>query len=91
MLEGFSILRPGHRLSYRGTYPLEFGGVGELHWFQQIGEGALPYEYWVDGAHRVVMAVTLARAYILDDEAEAKTAKSVDYYQREFAKGGGAK
>jgi len=71
VLEGLSLLRPGHRLVYRGLYHWSGGGVdGPLRWFQQTGHGTLPYEYWLDGGHRLLVASTLARAYVLDDRAE---------------------
>ncbi len=64
MLEGLSLFRPGHRITYRGPYE------GSLHWFQQTGHGTLPYDYWLDGAHRLLVVSMLARSYILDPAAE---------------------
>lgn len=78
LLEELSILRPGHRLSYRGAEPFEIGGQKiRLHRFQQLGHGLLPYDYWLDDGHRLLFVTTFARAYILDPEAEAKTAKTL--------------
>jgi len=71
LLEGLSLWRPAHRIAYRGTYPWKGGGVeGPLHWFQQWGRGTLPYEYWLDSNHRLLVVTTLSRAYILDGRAE---------------------
>lgn len=73
VLEGLGLLKKGHRLSYEGadTSP----GTQTLHRFCQIGPGVLPYEYWLDEAHRLLVVVTGSRAYILDDRAEAALRK----------------
>ncbi len=69
-LEGLSLLRTGYRLAYRGTVSWQGGGVeGPLHHFEQWGHGTLPYGFWVDNQHRLVVATTLARAYVLDNRA----------------------
>ncbi|MFQ5808984.1 MAG: hypothetical protein ACE5JM_05150, partial [Armatimonadota bacterium] len=71
LLEGLSLLREDHRLSYGGRYPVKLGdAVVSLHWFQQLGHGVLPYDYWLDDRHRLVMVATGPRAYILDEGAE---------------------
>jgi len=70
LLEGLSTLRQRHRIRYRGQYQASALRPSHLHWFQQLGRGVLPYEYWLDDKHRLVTAVTLARAYILDDQAD---------------------
>ena len=68
-LEGLRLIREEHRLSYRGVYAWK-GKPPSLHWFHQIGHGVLPYEYWLDDRHRLLAVATLARAYVLDDNAE---------------------
>jgi hypothetical protein len=82
VLEGLSILRPGHRLSYRGA-PV---GQPGLHGFQQLGEGLLPYGYWLNDRRQLVMVSAGGRVYLLDDEAEAITAKDLagsrKYYEQ---------
>ena len=77
VLEGLSILRTGHRLSYRGAVTLPPEKEVTLHGFHRLGHGALPYEYWLDKRHRLVMAITLSRVYILDEQAEQKTAQEL--------------
>ena len=73
MLEGLSLLKGGHRLSYAGKHEVRLGvDTVALHRFQQIGHGVLPYEYWLDDSHRLMMVVTHSRAYILDHEAQHK-------------------
>jgi len=71
VLEGLGILKKGQRLSYAGLAPeKEQAGGPRLHLFQQVGHGAWPYEYYVDGRHRLQIVVTGPRAYVLDDAAE---------------------
>lgn len=42
-----------------------------------LGSGMLPYDFWIDEHRRVLMAFSGAIMYILDDEAENKTAQLV--------------
>jgi hypothetical protein len=60
VLERMSILRPGHRLFFDGERR-----------FHHTGRGLLPYQYWLDESHRLLVVVTAWRAYILDDDAES--------------------
>jgi hypothetical protein len=70
-LEGLSLLRTSYRLAYRGTVSWAGGSLeGPLHHFEQWGHGTLPYGFWLDSRRRLLVAATLARAYILDDRAE---------------------
>ncbi|MCP5116694.1 MAG: hypothetical protein GY953_38190 [bacterium] len=71
VLEGLRLPRDEHRLGYRGRYKWK-GTPAVLHWFQQIGYGVLPYEYWLDDDHRLLAVATHARAYILDEKANQR-------------------
>lgn len=71
MLEGLSLVKKQQRLIYRGVYTTKMGSKDiPLHRFDQIGEGILPCEYWVDNNHRLLVATSMNKAYILDEEAE---------------------
>jgi hypothetical protein len=59
LMEGMNLRRTGHRLYY--------GGERRFH---HIGQGMLPYQYWLDEHHRLLLAVMQWRAYILDPAAE---------------------
>jgi len=94
LLEGLSLLRRGHRLSYRGVESATFGSGIPLHGFHQLGHGTLPYEYWLDDQHRLVIVVTHSRVYVLDEKAEEKTAAMLeasrhDYEQKRKEREGG--
>ena len=79
LLEGLSTLKTDHRLSYRGP-------DAGLHQFYQIGHGVFPYEYWLDEGHRLLMVATGARAYILDEDAESRTAVEEESGKRRYAR-----
>ena len=67
LLEGLTLFRPGHEIFYRGVERFNSGSRSlKLHRFDQIGTGTLPYNYWLDENHRLVLLVTLSRAYWLD-------------------------
>ncbi len=68
LLEGMSLSKPGHHLSYRGTFPMKTSGKKSipLHCFSQIGNGILPGEYWLDERHRLLAVISMNKAYVLD-------------------------
>jgi hypothetical protein len=69
LLEWLTALKPGQRLSYRGRFDQQWGGLAvTLDCFHQLGMGVWPYEYWLDENSRLVMVVTGVRAYILESE-----------------------
>ncbi len=71
LLEGISLKKSGHRLSYSGITPLKMDGRDlSLHCFVQTGSGILPYEYWLNERHRLLAVISMNKAYILDDKAE---------------------
>ena len=71
LLEGLRLSKPRHRLFYRGVYPIKMDGRDiPLHCFVQLGRGILPYEYWLDDRNRLLAAVSMNKAYILDEKAE---------------------
>ena len=71
LLEGMSLKKFDHHLSYRGVTPLKMDGRDiSLHCFVQIGSGILPYEYWLDNRHRLLAVTSMNKAYILDEKAE---------------------
>lgn len=62
ILDGMSVLRTGHRLFYDGE-----------RCFYHLGQGMLPFQYWLDEQHRLLLAVTQWRGYILDPGAGNST------------------
>ena len=67
LLESMSLSKLGHRLFYRGTYPMKTDGQSiPLHCFGQLGSGILPNEYWLDDRHRLLAVISMNKAYILD-------------------------
>ncbi|MCK4958252.1 MAG: hypothetical protein KAT00_02610 [Planctomycetes bacterium] len=71
LLEGLTLNKHEQKLRYRGIYTFDSGdGRQTLHWFTQVGHGVLPYDYYLDRYHRLVLVITGPRSYILDDSAE---------------------
>ncbi|MGB2820566.1 MAG: hypothetical protein WBF17_06260 [Phycisphaerae bacterium] len=76
VLEGLSVLKEDHRLSYRGKIPVTWGPEKlELHCFSQVGRGVYPYEYWLDDRHRLLLVTTGPRTYILETGAAGPAAR----------------
>ena len=70
LLEGMRLPKLQHRLSYRGIHPMKTDeGNMPLHCFVQLGNGILPYEYWLDARHRLLAVTSMNKAYILDEKA----------------------
>lgn len=70
VLEGLSLYRDEHRIGDRGNYRADDVPGAPLRWYQQIGRGVLPYEYWLGSDRRLLVVTTHARAYVLDDNAD---------------------
>ena len=71
LLEDLELLKPNHRLEYRQSVELKLGErTARLHGFEQIGEGILPYMYWLDEQHRLLFAVGGLRTFLLEPNAE---------------------
>ncbi len=86
ILEGMSLFKTGQHLSGRGRYDLAIGGkTMRLHRFCQLGDGILPYEYYLDDNHRLLIVVTSARAYIMDEKADAIVRKYEESERRSYA------
>ncbi|MCF7849359.1 MAG: hypothetical protein K9M45_10950 [Kiritimatiellales bacterium] len=67
LLEGLTLFRPRHEIYYQGIETFKSGGRSlGLHRFNQLGTGTLPYNYWLDENHRLILFVTHSRAYWLD-------------------------
>lgn len=78
LLEDMDLLKTGQRLSYWQSMSFDAGNNSlQLTGYQQVGHGILPYQYWVDGHHRLLFAVSGIRAYIFDPDARGKIEKAL--------------
>jgi hypothetical protein len=74
VLEDLDLVKPNQRLTFvEGTSV----AVGEgrqlaLSGYERIGEGILPYHYWVDEQHRLLFVLSGPRAYLYDPEARSR-------------------
>ena len=73
LLEDLSLVKPHQRLSFVGEREFQlWDATHMLYGFRQHGWGVLPYEYWLDEAHRLVMVINGNRVYILDTLLEER-------------------
>ena len=87
ILEGLSLLKQGQRLSYSDPYPMKMSGKNvSLHRFDQLGDGILPYEYWLDNNHRLMAVTSMNKAYILDEQAEKTIRQRVEQLRKSYKK-----
>jgi len=67
LLDHFDQPKPGQVLSYRLSADVELAGRPvRLHAYDQLGEGVVPWIYWVDDAGRLLVAVSGLEAYVVD-------------------------
>jgi len=67
LFEELDLHKPGQRLAYIGPQAFELNGSPlSLHVFEQTGRGVLPWRWWLDDQHRVVLAAGGRRAYLLE-------------------------
>ncbi|MFP4250730.1 MAG: hypothetical protein ACLFU7_13805, partial [Armatimonadota bacterium] len=70
LLDNMTARKTDHTLRYDGEHEVRFGpDTRALHRFVQVGQGVLPFEYWLDSDHRLVLVISEYRAYVLDPEA----------------------
>ena len=87
LLEGMSLRKSNHRLSYGGPAQLNTGaGDVPLHRFIQFGNGILPTEYWLDTHHRLLIVTSMNKAYILDDQAKRIFTRDVERARKTYLK-----
>ena len=78
-MDGMTVLKERHRIYYRDNHEEKLKRQNlTLRNFYQIGYGALPYEYWLDEAHHLIMMISSNRIYILDDNAENLLKKNIE-------------
>jgi hypothetical protein len=87
MLEGLSLLKQGQQLSYRSAYQMNLSSNNvSLHRFDQLGDGILPCEYWLDNNHRLIVVTSMNKAYILDEQAEKKIRRRIEQLRKSYRK-----
>ena len=67
MFDDFDQVKASQELSFHKTVDVDFGDSGtvRLYAFDHLGEGIVPWVYWVDGEGRLLFAVAGIEAYIL--------------------------
>lgn len=68
LFEDLDLAKPNQRLQYLE----QVSAPAPLSVYQQIGEGVLPFHYWVDAQGRMLFAISGFRAHLYDPEARRK-------------------
>jgi len=85
MLEGMSLLRQDQHLSYRDVYAQKVGAkTANLCKFDQLGRGILPYEYWLDTKHRLLVVTSMNKAYISDVYARQTIKQKTEQLRKSY-------
>ena len=77
LLEDFDRPKPHHTLHYAETVNLALpaqrhaGEALRLHVYHHLGDGNMPWVYWVDDQGGLLFAVSGFEAYVLDHSAKA--------------------
>jgi hypothetical protein len=72
VLDHLTVLKPAQTLRYRADLAAQLADSGPtLACFSRHGYAALPWEYWLDKGHRLVLAVAYNMAYLLNPNAQA--------------------
>lgn len=70
MLDHFDQFKGGQIISYREKIDVTLAGrTIRLHRFDHLGEGIVPWVYWVDDLRRLLFVVSGLEAYILETQA----------------------
>jgi len=87
LLQDLDQVKEGQRLSYRERIRFEVGGKElALHCYQQIGQGILPYRYYVDARGRLLVAISGIQAYIFDPQVHQQHEKAIRWLARRSRK-----
>jgi len=67
LIDHFDQPKPGQTLSYRKTTDVPIGGrTVRLRAFDQLGQGIVPWVYWLDEQGRLLAAVSGLEAYLIE-------------------------
>ena len=66
--------KPEQNFVYAGEHAVELNGKQiALHVFEQFGRGVLPTRWWLDAQHRVLLAASERKLYLLGSRAKGAT------------------
>jgi hypothetical protein len=73
LIEDLDLLKGNQRLSFAEKTEVSVAGGRQLALtgYERIGEGVLPYHYWVDDQHRLLFVLSGPRAYLYNPEARS--------------------
>jgi hypothetical protein len=69
LLDQFDLPKPNQTVSYRTTELVVLGNKEtRLHAYDHLGEGIVPWVYWVSDAGRLLFAISGIEAYVLNSQ-----------------------
>jgi hypothetical protein len=70
MVEDMDLLKPAQTLVFAGEIDIELSGQSlHLRGYRQLGEGILPYHYWLDDAGRCIWAYGGRKGFLFHPDA----------------------
>lgn len=70
LLEDLDLVKTEQKLTFRERKKVELNGQAlTLDRFDHIGHGVLPWHYYVDSEHRLLVAISGQKAYVFDADA----------------------
>ena len=70
LLEDLDLPKPEQRLAFRESREIKLNGRAvKLDRYDHLGQGVLPWQYWVDGQHRLLAAFSGQKAFVFDADA----------------------
>ena len=74
LFEEGELHKPDQNFAYAGEHAVELNGKKiTLHAFEQFGRGVTPTRWWLDAQHRVLLAASERRLYLLGSRAKGAT------------------
>jgi hypothetical protein len=71
LFEEGELHKPDQKLAYAGEHAVEVVGKKILlHVFEQFGRGVMPTRWWLDAQHRVLLAASERKLYLLGSRAK---------------------
>ena len=70
LLEDLDLVKPDQELTFRERREIKLNGrTFQLDRYDHLGQGVLPWQYWVDGQHRLLVALSGQKAFVFDADA----------------------
>jgi hypothetical protein len=76
LLEDLDLVKADQQLIFRESREIKLNGKAlKLDRYDHLGQGVLPWQYWVDDRHRLLVAYSGQKAFVFDAEAVKRFAE----------------